>query len=60
MTTPRRPPRREVDGRDDEKPVLPDITDDERAIGWGEELSDGSDGRRDEQWYRRERPPHHE
>ena len=52
----RRPPR-----RDDDKPVLPDITDDERPVGWGDELDDGrDDGRRDEQWYRRERPPHHE
>jgi hypothetical protein len=60
MTAPRQP-----SDRDDERPVLPDITDDERPIGWGDELSDdGSDrdngGRRDEQWYRRERPPHHE
>ena len=61
MTAPRRP------ARDDDKPVLPDITDDERPVGWGDEMSDGrddgsdnGDGRRDEQWYRRERPPHHE
>lgn len=59
MNAPRRPRRRD----DDDKPVLPDITDDERPIGWGDELSQGhedGDGRRDEQWYRRERPPHHE
>jgi hypothetical protein len=60
MTAPRRPNDRD----DDEQPVLPDITDDERSVGWGDELSgereDASDGRRDEQWYRRERPPHHE
>jgi hypothetical protein len=59
MNASRRPPRRE----EDEKPVLPDVTDDERPIGWGDDLSDGrddGDGRRDEQWYRRERPPHHE
>jgi hypothetical protein len=42
-------------GRDDE-PVLPDITEDERDRGWGE---DRESGRRDEEWYRRERPPHH-
>ncbi len=45
--------------------MLPDITDDERAIGWGDEFTgedgDGDNsGRRDERWYRRERPPHHE
>jgi hypothetical protein len=57
MTAPRRPGR-----RDDDRPVLPDITDDERPIGWGDELSedrDDADAGRDEQWYRRERPPHH-
>jgi hypothetical protein len=42
--------------RDDE-PVLPDVTEDERDVGWGE---DRDRGRRDEEWYRRERPPHHE
>jgi hypothetical protein len=41
--------------RDDE-PVLPDVTEDERDRGWGE---DRESGRRDEEWYRRERPPHH-
>jgi len=40
--------------RDDE-PVLPEVTSDERDQGWG----DDRDGRRDEEWYRRERPPHH-
>jgi hypothetical protein len=33
------------------------VTSDERDEGWGEHPHDG---RRDEQWYRRERPPHHE
>jgi hypothetical protein len=46
----RRPPRRE-----DDEPVLPDTTRDERDVGWGDEP-----GERDEEWYRRERPPHHE
>lgn len=55
MTTPRRPrptpaPKR---NRDDE-PVLPDVTSDERGDGWGDEPD-----RRDDEWYRRERPPHH-
>lgn len=40
----------------DDAPVLPDITEDERDRGWGD---DGDSGRRDEDWYRRERPPHH-
>ncbi len=56
MTAPRRPTQ-----GDDDDPVLPDITDDERPIGWGDELSgERDDDGRDEQWYRRERPPHHE
>ena len=40
---------------DDDEPVLPDTTRDERGEGWGDEP-----GRRDDEWYRRERPPHHE
>ena len=47
------PPRRP----EDEKPVLPDVTEDERDLGWGD---DPESGRRDDDWYRRERPPHHE
>jgi hypothetical protein len=39
----------------DRKPVLPDVTRDERDVGWGDEP-----GERDDEWYRRERPPHHE
>jgi hypothetical protein len=39
--------------RDD--PVLPDVSRDELDIGWGDEP-----GERDDEWYRRERPPHHE
>lgn len=38
------------------EPVLPEVSTDERGEGWG----DDADGRRDEQWYRCERPPHHE
>ncbi len=45
---PRRPSR-------DDEPVLPTTTQDEREVGWGDEAT-----RRDEDWYRRERPPHHE
>ncbi len=43
--------------RDDEHPVLPQTSSDERDVGWGDE-HDG--GRRDDEWYQRERPPHHE
>ena len=47
-----RPPGRH---RKDEEPVLPETTRDERDVGWGDDR-----GERDEEWYRRERPPHHE
>jgi hypothetical protein len=51
------PDRREPAGRptDDDEPVLPDTTNDERDVGWGDEPAE-----RDDEWYRRERPPHHE
>jgi hypothetical protein len=45
-----RRPRR----RNDERPVLP-RTSREEEVGWGDEP-----GERDDEWYRRERPPHHE
>jgi hypothetical protein len=47
------PPSRRRDT--DREPVLPDVTRDERDVGWGDEPSE-----RDDEWYRRERPPHHE
>ena len=37
------------------QPVLPDVSRDETDVGWGDEPSE-----RDDDWYRRERPPHHE
>jgi hypothetical protein len=40
--------------REDARPVLPEIPADERSLGWG----DGPD-ERDDDWYLRERPPHH-
>jgi hypothetical protein len=46
--------RRRAAERDD-KPVLPQSSRDELDVGWGDEP-----GERDEDWYRRERPPHHE
>lgn len=45
----RRPSRR------DDEPVLPASTERERDEAWGDDPA-----RRDEDWYRRERPPHHE
>ncbi len=36
------------------EPVLPVISRDEQDVGWGDEP-----GERDDDWYRRERPPHH-
>lgn len=50
-----RPARRP---QDDERPVLPDVSRDETGEGWGDDR-DARDAR-DEEWYRRERPPHHE
>jgi hypothetical protein len=40
-----------------DEPALPQVSSDERDEGWGD---DARDERRDEQWYGRERPPHHE
>ena len=45
-----------VAGKDDE-PALPKTAREDRDEGWGE---DPRDRRRDLDWYRRERPPHHE
>ena len=42
-------------GRDRDEPVLPTVSRDETDVGWGDEP-----GERDDDWYRRERPPHHE
>jgi hypothetical protein len=39
-----------------EDSVLPQVSEDERNEGWGRD----ENGRRDAEWYRRERPPHHE
>jgi hypothetical protein len=41
---------------DPDPPALPDVTTDEQESGWGER---DEDSERDE-WFRRERPPHHE
>jgi len=39
----------------DDRPVLPGVSRDETAEGWGERPD-----QRDDEWYQRERPPHHE
>jgi hypothetical protein len=46
-----------TDRADGDDPVLPQTTSDEHDIGWGD---DPESADRDEEWYRRERPPHHE
>jgi hypothetical protein len=47
-------PADDADRRDD-APVLPEVSRDETDVGWGDEPAE-----RDADWYRRERPPHHE
>ncbi len=39
-----------------EPPVLPDVSRDEQETGWGDRDDDAAS----DEWYRRERPPHHE
>jgi hypothetical protein len=53
------PSDRRRESSDERDRTLPEVTDDEREIGWGDDLAAEQD-RRDEDWYRRERPPHHE
>jgi hypothetical protein len=48
------PPQPAARGPRPESPVLPDVSSDELDVGWGDEPSE-----RDDDWYRRERPPHH-
>jgi hypothetical protein len=40
-----------------DEPVLPDAAREDLDEGWGD---DPRDSRRDDEWYQRERPPHHE
>lgn len=56
MDAPREQPVRRRPNDDDDEPVLPALPRDERDEGWGDEPGAG---RRDDDWYRRERPPHH-
>jgi hypothetical protein len=53
--TPNRGQRVRRGGKVEDEPVLPATTSDEREVGWGDEP-----GERDDEWYHRERPPHHE
>ena len=48
--------RESTDAPVDDEPVLPRVTRDEAAGGWGERPDDD----RSDDWYLRERPPHHE
>jgi hypothetical protein len=47
-----------------EPPALPSRSSDDLDTGWGEDVStdgpNGESGGRDAEWYRRQRPPHHE
>jgi hypothetical protein len=54
MSDRHKPKRRD---RKRDEPVLPQVSRDETDVGWGEEPDER---RRDDEWYRRERPPHHE
>ena len=42
-----------------DRPVIPDVARDDTDLGWGDDVWSGR-GERDEDWYRRERPPHWE
>jgi len=48
------PPARHLRRSGQGSPVLPDRSTDETEVGWGDEQS-----RYDDDWYLRERPPHH-
>ena len=50
------PERPEQPARPDDEPVLPDLPPDETDVAWGDEPA----RRDDDDWYLRERPPHHE
>jgi hypothetical protein len=43
---------------DDEAPTLPDVTDDERSVGWGDDLADAEAD--DDRRFLEDRPPHHD
>ncbi len=56
MSEPAEPRARRGRERDDE-PVLPERAREDRDEAWGD---DPRSRERDDEWYRRERPPHHE
>jgi hypothetical protein len=44
-----------------EPPVLPERSQDDLDVGWGEDAPEpGREAGRDAAWYRRQRPPHYE
>lgn len=45
----------ETRSRRDDAPTLPSVSRDDSDEGWGDDTT-----RRDDEWYWRERPPHHE
>jgi hypothetical protein len=40
--------------------VLPEQTGDDRDTGWGDDERVAAERERADEWYERERPPHHE
>jgi hypothetical protein len=42
------------------EPTLPETSSDERAVGWGEEVSDEDRERSEDERFNAERPPHHD
>lgn len=38
---------------------LPEQTADDTDVGWGDDERAAADAERDQEWYERERPPHH-
>jgi hypothetical protein len=57
VSEPHPPPAAEPVLPAEDEPVLPRTSRDERDVGWGDEPADLY---RDDDWYHRERPPHHE
>jgi hypothetical protein len=57
VNAPREPQAARPSTSQEDEPVLPEVTRDERDVGWGD---DPASGGRDAEWYERERPPHHE
>ena len=41
------------------KDEIPEQTSDDTSVGWGDDVDAESAAERDDDWYLRERPPHH-